>query len=94
MRDDHHPLTPSQNGPEDINFGRIQTDLEFLIERVSKLPTRGESAFESLIIIRCSAAGHRVDRACPPGLFVTPMQTSVTYLRLHDIGKDAYCGEA
>jgi hypothetical protein len=28
--------------PEDINLGRIQTDLEFLIERVSKLPTRQE----------------------------------------------------
>ena len=26
--------------PEDINLGRIQNDHEFLIERVSKLPTR------------------------------------------------------
>jgi hypothetical protein len=54
MPDDHHPL-PTRRNPEDINLGCIQTDLEFLIERVSKLRTRGESAFESLIIIGCSA---------------------------------------
>jgi len=39
MHDDHHPLMPQRN-PEDINLGRIQSDLEFLIERVSRLPRR------------------------------------------------------
>lgn len=43
VRDDHHPLMPRRN-PEDINLWRIQSDLEFLIERVSKLPTRQELA--------------------------------------------------
>jgi hypothetical protein len=33
MPDDHHPLMPRRN-PEDINLGRIQSDLEFLTERV------------------------------------------------------------
>jgi hypothetical protein len=41
--------------PERVDLGRIQTDLEFLIERVSRLPTRGELAFDSLIVIGCSA---------------------------------------
>jgi hypothetical protein len=36
---------------EDINLGRIQSDLEFLMERLSKLRTRGERAFGSLIIM-------------------------------------------
>jgi hypothetical protein len=36
----HLPLPRRQ--PEEINLGRIQSDLEFLIERVSKLPTRHE----------------------------------------------------
>jgi hypothetical protein len=39
MPDDLHLPTPKHD-PEDIDLGRIQTDLEFLIERVSKLPTR------------------------------------------------------
>jgi hypothetical protein len=33
---DHHPLMPRRN-PEDINLGRIQTDIEFLIGRVERL---------------------------------------------------------
>jgi hypothetical protein len=37
--------------PEDINLRRIQSDLEFVIERVSKLPTRRE-----LIRVRIWAA--------------------------------------
>jgi hypothetical protein len=41
MPDDHHPFVPPRD-PEDINLGRIQSDIEFLIERVSKLPTRQE----------------------------------------------------
>jgi hypothetical protein len=32
---------PGRN-PEDINLGRIHSDLEFLIERISRLPTRRE----------------------------------------------------
>ena len=41
MPDDLHLPTPRRN-PEDINLGRIRSDLDFLIERVSKLPTRRE----------------------------------------------------
>jgi hypothetical protein len=55
MPDDHHPLMPRRN-PEDINLGRIQTDLEFLIERVSKLATRKELALRPLYVIAGSAA--------------------------------------
>jgi hypothetical protein len=54
MPDDHHPLMPRRN-PEDINLGRIQTDLEFLIERVSKLPTRQELALRPLYVMVGSA---------------------------------------
>jgi hypothetical protein len=39
MPDDHHPLMPRRN-PEDIDLGAIKADLEFLIERVERLPTR------------------------------------------------------
>ena len=40
--DDHLPM-PRRN-PEDINLGRIQSDLEFLVERVSGLPRdRGDT---------------------------------------------------
>ena len=41
MPDDHRPVMPRRD-PEDINLGRIQSDLEFLIQRVSTLPTRRE----------------------------------------------------
>jgi hypothetical protein len=41
MPDDLHLPTPRHN-PEDINLGRIQADPDFLIKRVSKLPTRRE----------------------------------------------------
>jgi len=44
MPDDHHPLMPRRN-PEDIDLGVIKTDLEFIMERLSKLPTRQELAF-------------------------------------------------
>jgi hypothetical protein len=36
MPDDHHPLMPRRS-PEEIDLGAIKADLEFLIERVSKL---------------------------------------------------------
>jgi hypothetical protein len=41
--------------PEDINLGRIQSDLEFLIERVSKLPTRRELVLRPLLVVAESA---------------------------------------
>jgi hypothetical protein len=41
MPDDHHSLMLRRD-PERIDLGRIQSDLEFLIERISKLPTRRE----------------------------------------------------
>jgi hypothetical protein len=43
MPDDHHPLMPRCN-PEDFDLRAIKTDLEFLMERLSKLPTRQELA--------------------------------------------------
>jgi hypothetical protein len=54
MPDDLHLPRPRQN-PEDINLGRIQSDLEFLMERVSKLPTRQELALRPLLVIAGSA---------------------------------------
>jgi hypothetical protein len=45
MPDDLHPRIPRRQ-PEDINLGTIKTDVEFLIERVSKLPTRQELAYD------------------------------------------------
>ena len=41
MPDGTLPNLPRRN-PEDINLGRMQSDLEFLIRRVSGLPTRRE----------------------------------------------------
>jgi hypothetical protein len=41
MLDDLHLPTPRYN-PKDINLGRMQSELEFLIERVSKFPTTRE----------------------------------------------------
>jgi hypothetical protein len=48
------PITPRHN-PEDINLRRIQTDLEFLIEWVSKLPTPQDLALRPLYVIVGSA---------------------------------------
>jgi hypothetical protein len=54
MADDLHlPLPRCQ--PQDINLGCIKTELEFLIDRVSKLPTRQELALRPLCIIAGSA---------------------------------------
>jgi len=47
MPDDHHPLMPRRN-PEDFDLGAIKTDLKFLIDRLSKLPTRQELALRPL----------------------------------------------
>jgi hypothetical protein len=49
MPDDHHPLMPRRN-PEDADLGAIKADLEFLIERVSQLPTRQEQALRPLYV--------------------------------------------
>jgi hypothetical protein len=54
MPDDHHLLMPRRN-PEDIDLGAIKTDLEFIMERLSKLPTRQELALRPLYIIARSA---------------------------------------
>ena len=54
MPDDYHPPMPRRI-PEDIDLGAIKTDLEFLIERVSQLPTRKEQALRPLYVIVGSA---------------------------------------
>ena len=54
MPDDHHPLMPGRN-PEDIDLGAIKTDLEFIMERLSKLPTGQELALRPLYVILGSA---------------------------------------
>jgi hypothetical protein len=54
MPDDHHPPMPRRN-PEDIDLGAIKADLEFLIERVTRLPTRKEQALKPLYIMVGSA---------------------------------------
>ena len=42
--------------PEHVSLGRIQADLEFLIERVERLPTRKEQALKPLYVMFGSAA--------------------------------------
>ena len=42
MPDDHHPLMPR----EDIDLAAIKADLEFLIERGERFPTRQEQALK------------------------------------------------
>jgi hypothetical protein len=54
MPDDHHFPRPRRQ-PEDIDLGAIKAYLEFLIERVSKLPTRWEQALKPLYVIAGSA---------------------------------------
>jgi len=63
MPDDHHPLMPRRN-PEDIDLGAIKADLEFLIERVARLPTRKEQALKAALRDgRECRIRHRLDRA-------------------------------
>jgi hypothetical protein len=52
--DQHHPLMPRRN-PENIDLAAIETDLEFIMERLSKLPTRKELALRPLLVIAGSA---------------------------------------
>jgi hypothetical protein len=54
MPDDHHPLMPRRN-LEDFDLAAIKTDLEFLMERVSRLPTRKEQALKPLYVMVGSA---------------------------------------
>ena len=49
---------PRRN-PEDIDLAAIKADLEFLIERVSRLPTRKEFALRPLFVI-AGSAGHMI----------------------------------
>jgi hypothetical protein len=48
---DEYRLTPPRPDPERIDLAAIKTDLEFLIERVSKIPTRREQALKPLYVI-------------------------------------------
>ena len=48
-------LTPPRPEPERIDLSAIKTDIEFLIERVSKLPTRREQALKLLYVMIGSA---------------------------------------
>jgi hypothetical protein len=52
MPDDLRLPVPRRN-PEDL--GAIKTDLEFIMERLSKLPTRQELALRPHLIIAVSA---------------------------------------
>jgi hypothetical protein len=51
-----------RHNPEDIDLGAIKTDLEFLIERVSRLPTPAKSKlsiyFSSRSAAICSPPGN------------------------------------
>ena len=55
MPDDHHPFDRRPD-PQRIDLGAIKTDLEFLIDRVSRLPTRREQALKPLYAMVGSAA--------------------------------------
>jgi hypothetical protein len=55
------PLMPRRN-PERIDLAAIKTDLEFLMERLSKLPTRQELALTTALRIVGSAPRHCLDR--------------------------------
>jgi len=62
MPDDHHPLMPRRN-PEDIDLGAIKTDLEFLIERISRLRSRKEQALKPIyVMVGRAGPGDRVGR--------------------------------
>jgi hypothetical protein len=54
MPDDTHPLMPRRN-PEDVDLGAIKTHLQFIMERLSKFPTRQELALRPLLVIAGSA---------------------------------------
>jgi hypothetical protein len=58
---------PRRN-PERIDLAAIKTDLESLMERLSKLPTRQELALTTALRIVGSAPRHRLDRIVPARL--------------------------
>jgi hypothetical protein len=54
MPDEYRPRPPRPD-PKRIDLAAIKTDLEFLIERVSKLPTCREQALKPLYVMIGSA---------------------------------------
>ncbi len=54
MPDEYRPIQPRRN-PEDIDLAAIKTDLEFVMEQLSQLPTRKEQAFRPLYVMIGSA---------------------------------------
>jgi hypothetical protein len=52
---DEYRLTSPRPDPERIDLAALKTDLEFLIERVSKLPTHREQALKQLYVTVLSA---------------------------------------
>jgi hypothetical protein len=54
MPDEFRP-TPPRPDPERIDLAALKTDVEFLIEQVSRLPTRREQALKPLYVMVGSA---------------------------------------
>lgn len=50
-----HPLTLPPRDPEHIDLAEIETDVEFLIDQVARLPTRQEQALKPLYVMVGSA---------------------------------------
>jgi hypothetical protein len=54
MPDEHGSALPRRD-PEHIDLAAIKTDLEFLMEQISRLPTRKELALKPLYVMVGSA---------------------------------------
>jgi hypothetical protein len=52
---DEHPFALPRRDPEHIDLAAIKTDLEFLMKRVARLPTRKELALKPLYVMVGSA---------------------------------------
>ena len=52
---DEHRLPLPRRDPEQIDLAAIKTDLEFVIERIERLPTRKDLALRPLYIMMGSA---------------------------------------
>jgi hypothetical protein len=52
---DEHRLPSPRRDPEQIDLAAIKTDLEFVMERMTRLPTRQEQALKPLYIMVGSA---------------------------------------
>jgi hypothetical protein len=61
MPDDYHPLIPPRD-PERVDLGRMQADIEFLIQRIERLRRLHDG--------RQCRDRHRLDRAFLAALFV------------------------